>query len=246
MEAHEHRVLHSLATFRALPGSQRSSLAVVRGHCVLAIEDLVPHPKKYIAFLREPFQHFVSRFYYIRRAHWNPRHTEVKQLDGLMAFLEMQMENGLDNMQTRHLSGVLEAMVPLRPDDKIEMNVNEGLFDKAVKWLNALDHVGLTEQFDASLLMMKDGLAWPHHCYYQVQNRTKSRPDPFPDPILLERFKEVYKWDIALYALAKERFNQTLSAQGAGFAQRLSRFQSVNGMAQSLYWMKNRFAHLKK
>jgi hypothetical protein len=236
--AHEDRVRASLEDFRNMDPDEREKLAVVKGHCVLAVDDLIQGPKRYAAFLREPFQHFKSGYYYIRRAHWNPHSERVQGINDLHEYLEYRVANGLDNTQTRHLSGVLDAMIPLEQGSAVTMPVDQALYNKAHGRLMALDHMGLTHLFDASLLMMKDGLDWRRHCSYQVQNRTEGRPDPMLDPRLEERFREVYRWDLALYEAAKSRFDQSVEGMGPGFMDRVYRFQQLNRLAQWGYRLK--------
>ncbi|HMC97885.1 MAG TPA: hypothetical protein VKG92_09535 [Flavobacteriales bacterium] len=235
---HEIHVRRSLDAFRVLDPEAQNAFDLIRGHCALVVEGLVAPPKKFIAFLRDPFQQFKSSYYYIRRADWNLQHERVKRMGSLREFLDFQEEVGQDNLQTRHLAGVLEAMAVDQLNDPVR--IDDPLFNKAVAWLGRLDHVGLTERFDASLLMLKEGLGWKHHCYYQALNHTERRPDPLLDPDLHERFKEVYKWDLALYALARERFEKDMLAQGEAFQRRVSHFQQRNGIAQYAFRVKNR------
>lgn len=235
----DHEVWPSLETFSNMEADRRGQLGLVRGHCVLSVEGLITGPKQFVAFLRDPLQHFRSLFYYIRRATWNPHHDRVVRLAGLAEFLDYQVEYGFDNMQTRHLSGELGAMLPQVSGDPVARAVDAALYQQAVSWLERLGQVGLTDRFDESLLLMRDVLGWQRHCYYQVHNRTKGRPDTLLDPMLLERFEEVQAWDIALHAKAQELFELSIKAQGPGFAGRVRRFRGMNAVAQSVYQMKN-------
>lgn len=235
----DHEVGPSLEAFTNMEAGSRDKLDLVRGHCVLAVEGLVTGPKQFVAFLRDPLQHFRSLYYYIRRATWNPHHERVARMAGLDEFLDHMVAYGFDNMQTRHLSGVLEAMLPTVAGEPVARPVDEALFRQSSSWLGRLDQVGLTDRFDESLLLMKDVLGWQRHCYYQVHNRTAGRPDVPLDPALLARFQEVQAWDIALHAQARELFARSVEGKGAGFEGRVRRFARMNALAQSAYRVKN-------
>ncbi|MBX2977778.1 MAG: sulfotransferase family 2 domain-containing protein [Flavobacteriales bacterium] len=225
----------SIQGFEAMSQQERDSLDLLSGHCALTVEHLVNRPKRYITFMRDPYQQFKSGFYYIRRAHWNQHHQDLIKMKDLREYLDYRVERGVDNMQTRYLSGVLDAVAPPEPGGRVERSVDEALFNKASAWLARMDHVGLTESFDASILLMQQGLGWKRHCHYQVQNRTKDRPDPALEEGLEERFRSVYRWDLQLYAQAKARFERDLAQAGPAFAGKLARFQLVNRLAQRIY-----------
>jgi hypothetical protein len=233
--AHEYKVRGSLDQLRGMDAVEREGLDIVKGHCVLAVEGLIKGPKKFITFLRDPFQQFKSHYYYVRRAHWNPRHEEVRRMNGLAEFLDHQVEHEQDNMQTRHLSGELDAMISEVIGGKATVRADEGLFNKAMGWLQRMDHVGLTEHFDETLIMMRNGLGWRRHCYYEVRNKTLDRPDPELDDELIERFNEVYKWDLLLFKAAKERFERDVREEGGHLQRQVANFRRANDLAQYAY-----------
>jgi hypothetical protein len=222
----------SLARLKTMKPDARAELQLVMGHCVLpAIGEFGPGIRS-ITFLRDPFEQFLSSYHYIRRAPWNRNHELVKKMGGLEEFLHHRVKMGLDNPQVRHLSGVLDAMWVPDTDAQVASPVNEELFHKAKDWLYRMDHVGLTEEFDASVFMMKRGLSWPKHVYYQVHNRTVSRDRSAPDGSLMRAFREVYSWDLRLYALAQERFDRDFRSMGPGFPSEIANFQRMNRALQ--------------
>ncbi len=223
----------SIEGIRRMEQEKRSSVLLVKGHCVLAVAPLYGEQAKYITFVRHPFDLFVSLFYYIRRAPWNRDHEQVKKMKDLREYLDFQVITRKDNTLVRHLSGDIEAM--WSPEAGPGMREVDGeLFSKAVAWLNAMAHVGITSHFDQSLLLMRKGLGWQHHCYYQVQNRTSSRPSISKDQDLMRSFNDAYSWDLQLFALAKQRFDSEVEQAGAGFDREVAGFQSRNQLLQGL------------
>ncbi len=220
-------------TFCELTEGTRNSFGLIYGHGVLAFDPLVRSPKKYITFLRDPYQQLVSGFFYIKRASWNQHHQAVARLATVGDYLEYTVDKGFDNMQTRYMSGDPQVIGP-REERTGYAVVDAPIYDRAITNLERFSVVGLTEEFDASILLMADALGWRRHLNYRVLNRTQGRPDPVPDARLAERFAQVYKWDIALYRAAEERFTDAVSNAGPGFSVRLRNFRRVNSAYQFL------------
>lgn len=225
----------SLLALEGMPQADRDRLDLLSGHGILHLEHLIQRPKRYITFMRDPYQQFKSGFYFIRRAPWNRHHLALSKMTDLRDYLDYRMEQGLDNMQTRYLSGVRDAIEPPELGGRVGKDVDEALFNKAALWLGRMDHIGLTEEFDASILLMRNGLGWRRHCHYQVQNRTKDRPDPALELDLEERFRKAYRWDLMLYAKAKARSTMDVDHAGPSFQLALARFQAINALAQRIY-----------
>ena len=224
----------SLSSFRGLSASERGRLKLIMGHCVLPLADMISNEARYITFLRHPVEQFVSSFHYIRRATWNRSHEQVRSLANLEEFLEYWVADGSDNQQTRHLSGVLEAMGLDGPKTGAVIPVDDALFAKACHWLGRMDNVGLTEHFDASMLLMRKGANWPHPVFYRVLNKTHKRPKEELTPAFLKHFEKVYQWDFALYRMAIERFERDVKEEGATFQKEIERFQRGNAWRQRL------------
>jgi hypothetical protein len=225
---------HCLEQFKQLPPQVRNAYRLVMGHGVLAMDPFVEGHKRYITFLREPVQQFTSGYYYIRRATWNHNHERVKQLSGLSEYLDVRIATGLDNQQTRFLCGDPEVIG--RSDRSLTpLPVTEEVFLKALNNLGRMDHVGLTEHFDLSVLLMARGLGWKKHAYYQVLNRTKNRPDAVFDDGAEVRFRDAFKWDLKLYDAAQLRFQQDVAQHADHLERALHRYQQRNGIAQYLF-----------
>lgn len=162
----------SLRAFEKLSAQEKESVQVIKGHLSLRIVEQFNNPFLF-TYLRDPFDQFLSAFYYIKRADWNPHNERVTKLDTLEQYIDYAEQNGLDNIQTRHLSNSIQAY----PEDAFRSLGNESstLLEKAKENLNRMDWVFHTNQFDTSLLILQKELNWATPPYYEVRNKTKGR-----------------------------------------------------------------------
>jgi hypothetical protein len=94
--------------------------------------------------------------------------------------------------------------------------------------------VGLTEEFDASVLLFQRAFGW-RLPYYVRQNVTPGRPSRGEvDARTLELIREHTTVDRLLYEEATVLFREAVQAQGPGFAADLARFRRVNREYQSI------------
>ena len=89
--------------------------------------------------------------------------------------------------------------------------------------------VGLTEQFDKTLLLLKEKLNWQQDISYQRLNVTRQGVSEKRLPKeTVELIKRVNRQDIALYAYAQDLFKEQCSQQGLLFGSRVRYFQFLN------------------
>jgi hypothetical protein len=122
----------------------------------------------------------------------------------------------LDNIQTRFISGTW-------PDIPIG-EVTQAVFDQAVKNLHTFSVVGITENFDQSLEILKEKYQWQITSYSSL-NVTDKRPRK--NEINLETIKAIQlrnHWDIKLYEIAKRiHRKQYLKTQILVFVKKIGR-----------------------
>jgi hypothetical protein len=88
--------------------------------------------------------------------------------------------------------------------------------------------VGLSERFDESLLLLRKALGWKN-IYYVKRNVTKNRPSKQQLPReTISLIEKHYDLDIQLYEHARQRFEETIREQGAGFESELKSFRRNN------------------
>jgi Galactose-3-O-sulfotransferase len=196
--------------FLSVLKSRRANDRYFAGHVCFGVHQHLPHPFSYITLLREPVARIVSLYHYSRT---NPtayyHRYAVNQTLEAFALEAPLME--LDNGQTRFLAGderdCFINRTPLGQCEPTLMNIAKD---------NIHQHfslVGLTEQFDQSLLLLQRKMGW-QQSYYLSRNIAKAKPKhPISDHLraaILER----NSLDHELYQYAQRYFLQELTQWG--------------------------------
>lgn len=212
----------SIDEYRDLPLEKKEAIRLVAGHTAFGFHNFVPGSFTYFTFLREPVERVVSFYHYVKGS---PQHylnqAAVNEFSGIVPFLESGITKMVDNGQTRMVSGTwLEPAFG---------EINADIFHFAKRNLeHYFSVVGLTEQFDASLVLLKEYFHW-HDIHYVRQNVTnvtrKDRQLTVQEQEVVEQYNQ---WDKALYAYALEIFARQISNAGPEFAHRLESFKLSN------------------
>ena len=213
----------SVAEYKALDEESRKNIRLLRGHMAYGLHEYLPSSAGYFTILREPVARVISYYNFIRR---NPEHYLYDEVMGNDLSLHALIESGLPLMmndaQVRLLSGVW--------GDPGFGEVSLAMLETAQQNLaDSFIVVGLTEQFDKTLLLLKEKLNWQHDISYQRLNVSKQgvKEDRLPKETI-ELIKRVNRQDIALYAYAQELFKKQCSQQGFFFKYRVRYFQYLN------------------
>ncbi|MCP4360743.1 MAG: sulfotransferase family 2 domain-containing protein [Chloroflexi bacterium] len=203
------RLQQSMDSFAGQTETERANYRLLRGHTPFGIHNLVPGPATYITFLRDPIKRVVSHYYYVKN---NPHHLLHEAVTSQNMSLQMYLSSGinyeLDNGQTRQLAGITDE-IPYGACD-------QELLDQAIVNIDrCFSLVGLTERFDASLLIMQRLLGWHKTPLYVRQNVSRSqsaRPELSAETRqLIEQYNDL---DRALYAYGRTRFTALLKTIG--------------------------------
>jgi hypothetical protein len=201
-----HRLQGDIDKFKALSSEERNSFRLLRGHIPFGIHGLLHKPFTYVTMLREPIARVVSHYYYVLN---NPNHLLHEKVVSVKMSLETYVSSGinyeLDNGQTRQLAGVTED-IPFGA-------CTDDLLVKAKENVDCFfSIVGLTEQFDETLMLMKQSLGWKTHPVYIRKNvlRNKKNKSPLSEEMrqLITSYNQL---DLELYAYATQIFIRKLS-----------------------------------
>jgi hypothetical protein len=143
----------------------------------------------------------------------------AERLD-LKTLLARGLTSELCNGQTRQLAGD-------EWEDQ-ERVVTRAALERAQANLTHFRVVGLLEEFDASLLLLRRAFGW-HLPFYVKENVTKEKPDEtFLDAETRGLVEEANRLDLELYEYARKLFEERCRAAGDQFAEELRHFRQSN------------------
>jgi len=210
------------ARFKTLPVEQRERYRLIQGHLHFGLHRFIPRASTYITFLRRPVERVLSFYHYARSTpdHYLYPLLASERLDLKTVFArELTLE--LCNEQTRLLAGE-EWEDPQRV-------VTRAALERAQA--NLRSHfrvVGLLEEFDASLLLLRRAFDWPL-LFYVKENVTTEKPDDTSLNVETRRLiEEANSLDLELYEYARNLFNEQRRAAGGSFAADLHHFRRLN------------------
>jgi hypothetical protein len=170
----------------------------VTGHMPFGIHRLLPRQALYVVLLRDPVARLLSNVRFgIDREKWS-RDTPLEPL-----FTEGKL---VDNLQTRHISGVGDSGTPC----------TRAALDLALENLHSqYAVVGLTERFDDFLKALITLFGWPDIAYVDRQV-TRTPSDPELEARVREATERYCSLDIELYAAARARATPWLAELFSG------------------------------
>lgn len=196
----------------ALTPKQRQKIKLYTGHFAFGLHKLLGTEATYITVLREPIDRSLSEFYHIRRDPDHGLHKLVQsgQLDMVSYFARLRRFHK-DNMQTRLFAGDW-----LNSDEPTE--ANEAMLEKAKHNLaNHFAVVGMTEQFDETLLLLKKAIGL-RHLLYKNRNITTNRPTTSQiTPEERAAVAQHNQYDLELYQFAQTLFREQIEQYGDKF-----------------------------
>ncbi|HDN79553.1 MAG TPA: hypothetical protein ENG33_03685 [Chloroflexi bacterium] len=228
----------SIEDFKGLSDARKGEIRMLRGHQGYGLHRFLPQPSVYITVLREPIERVISyyHFIFIRRTPHHYCHNLVVSNDmSLKEFIESEADAMVDNAQTRLLSGMMETghefgfgKCPREALEAAKRNLRENFVV-----------VGLTEEFDKTLILLKRALGW-RKLFYARQNISFNRPrkEDLPQETL-EAIIQANELDIELYRYARELFEERVRKEGPSFAEEVARFQRLNRQLSPfthIYW----------
>jgi Galactose-3-O-sulfotransferase len=214
--------------FAQLPELQRAGYKFIKGHLYFGFHQFVPGESTYVTFLREPISRVLS-FYSYARSH--PDHYLYRLITeerlGLEAFLKREATVELFNLQTRMIAG--DANNP-------NGSVDRSMLERAKENLRThFCSVGLTEEFDASLLLLARTIGWRLPLFVKRNVSSKKSLPCSIDAQTAALLREANALDLELYEFAQELLQSQLRAAGDWFESELRRFQGLNFMAARCY-----------
>lgn len=221
-------VIHSNSNERTreladLPQEERDRFAYMSGHFFYGIHEIWTSPASYFTLLREPISRALSFYTFVsisRRIVANP--------DLLEDFDHFMRSYRQATYYTRRIAGYKPGQ-PGMPYNERDITPSE-LHALAESHLKQMKVVGLTEEFDKTLMLLKRAYGW-RNLYYTRRNTTGKRRETVAlSPALREEIRPLYAYDSALYEKAKAIFAQQCRAYGDTLEDDLKLFQRNNAL----------------
>src|SRR5437588_2686193 len=210
------------ARFKTLPVEQRERYRLIQGHLHFGLHRFIPRASTYITFLRRPVERVLSFYHYARSTpdHYLYPLLASERLDLKTVFArELTLE--LCNEQTRLLAGE-------EWEDPQRVVTRAALEQAQTNLQTHFRVVGLLEEFDASLLLLRRAFDW-HLPFYVKENVTKQKPDNTSLDTETQRLVEdANSLDLELYEYARNLFDEQRRAGGDSFAAELYHFRRLN------------------
>lgn len=189
---------------RSLPPERLKRFRVFKGHMPFGLHKKLPQPATYFAVFRDPINRVISAFYFGHTYLLHPNYWKFRRLKWQLE--DFVRNSRRDNVQTKMVAGAAYEK-PCTPE----------IFEQAKQ--NLLQHfsvVGLSERFEDSLALMKLRYGWKLEAYSSF-NITRKRPRKRELPqATLDLIAEKNSFDIALYRLASELFQEALEQNAGG------------------------------
>lgn len=214
-----------ISYFKNLEDEARKKFDLVKGHQTL---DLVPfiQNSKVITFLRNPVDHFLSGYFYIRNAPHNAQHKVVSRMRSIEEYIDFCLENKLINGQSLYIAN--------NRSSSFDVDNNEELvLKKAMSTLETVDNVFVTERFEEAILILQQELNWENP-FYIVLNKSKRKPDEVT-PEIRERIKNIQTIDFKLYEYALKRHDWAVEDFDGSLSERIDQFRNRNQLFNLIY-----------
>jgi len=196
-----------------LPEARRRRLRMVRGHMLYGIHECLPQGGTYFTMLRDPVARVLSAYHFVLRRPLNPLHRKVKKERlGIEEYVRLFPER--HNLQCRLIAGVKSTQIN-----------DQRLIDRAKENLaNSFSVVGISEQFEESLILMATTFGWQIPFY---KNRKVSKARPQIDPATKEMIREYNRLDVELYEFGKQLFAKSMQNNEANIREGLAALRAL-------------------
>ena len=225
--------MESLEKFKSFPQEKRDSFKLLMGHLADHFLPFITQEYQKIIFVRDPVDHFISGYHYLRRATHNKSHKIVSRMKSIEEYIAFRRDHNFDNIQSRHISGMTHFLLKKKKPSSIDHTL---LYDKTKAVIQNTDFLFIMERFDESILILKRELEWASNPYYKTRNKTKNRPrsEEYSDAIRKE-IKSFNAVDMEMYNLCKDRFELMYkNFESLEFRKTLLKFRRINGIRSLL------------
>lgn len=171
-----------------------AQLRLVMGHFKYGYHQFSERPARYFTFLRNPLDQVISHYHYTFD-HPEKFETLPENMESIVDFAES--ERGY-NLQTRYISGIKNLKG--REEEALEL--------AKYNLENNFEGIGITEEFDTSLVMLADHLQWQRFFYKKANEGQARKKITRPDEETTKRILELNRYDIELYSFGYKLYEK--------------------------------------
>lgn len=187
----------TLNEFKVL--ENKDQITVLKGHMTYGLHKDFSKPMKYITLLRNPIDRIASYYNFVKALPHNRHYDRIHANNlSLREFVESTPYGEFNNGQMHLIAG--------------DYGNGEDVLELALENIkNDFLMVGMVEQFDESLVLLKQTLDWPTVPAYRIKNkgnrkRTLSEED-------IEVIKKYNTLDFKLYEMVQNNFNELVKSE---------------------------------
>jgi len=199
-------------TLRDLSERRLRRLKLLRGHFVYGAHEKLPDPSSatYVTLVRHPLGHVRSQYgYYQKDPSEKEKRLTTWDTSDVAEILSDEDSPWLDNVHVRRLAGI-----PANCKNPV-VSCQRKHYEQAMENLeDNFSVIGITNQFDESVILMGKKLGWRRPLFYRSAN-VQHRSDP-RDEIsqrLQDLILEKNRWDFEIYKWARKRLKRHLSKE---------------------------------
>jgi len=204
----------------AYPSEEIDRIRAIVGHFYFGVHAFIPRPAVYVTLLRDPVDRVISHYHFVRRSPGHYLHTTANEFS-LGEFVVACGADEPNNDQTRLLAGRYQAEgTPPNADDML-----------AAARRNLREHVavvGMTEEFDRSLLLMRRTFGWGRPFYVRENVSKKPSRREVISPETRRVIENYNALDVDLYEEARTLSVERVPEQDAAFQHELFVFRRLN------------------
>lgn len=191
---------------------------VLMSHSYFGIHKYVKKDIDYITIIRNPIRRYISRYYHLKIHYPESKGASMK----LEEFCKSSHGWSKGNRLVSYISGM-----------DAETNFTSALSKAKENLERNFRTFGLTEKFDASLLLFQRRLNWSRPPFYLSRMRSHSRPrleDISSD--VVSRIESMNRLDIKLYHFARDIFEDNLNKEFENLSEKIRHFRNKNRLFQ--------------
>lgn len=230
-----------LGGIEAIPLEDRRRARVATGHVFYGVHEYIPQATEYITVLREPIARVISMYYYILRRPQHRLHDVVAGHGiGLEEFARSCADAGIDNQQTRLISGRARGEVKFRDSGLggtwVAPRLSRGDLELAKRHLDEFLLVGLTERFDETFILLRRALGWrlPMYMTRNVGRAANGSAPMRSSELAVELIRKRNELDLELYEHATRLFEDAVARQPTSYQREVAAFRMLNRIPNAL------------